>query len=271
MKLVPRSVLGSLGSVLSPRKDKDKDVGKDAAAPSVPAIGNDVPTPSVLDVGKDIPTPSIPGIESDLPIPNVTKIDKDTPTPSLPGTDSTIDGNGTPSTVTTSITVSVTDTSTVTSAAVTITIIQHDLATVATTAPTTITAVQHDLATVAATVPTTIVTTKLAKPSTTQIAAAHTTAAPMPATSAVLTPTAKKHAEPAVVVSVVFGLMIMALLGLICFLALKLRRVAKTKPTVGMKTYAEEYDWPQQRPVELNDIERKDEWGPKQKEAWALA
>ncbi len=66
-------------------------------------------------------------------------------------------------------------------------------------------------------------------------------------------------------------MMIMGLLGVICFLLLKLRRVAKTKPTVGMKTYAEEFEWPQQRAVELNDIERKDEWGPKQKEAWGVA
>ena len=54
---------------------------------------------------------------------------------------------------------------------------------------------------------------------------------------------------------------------------LKLRRVAKAKEkaTVGMKTYAEEFDWPLPRPIELNDIEWKPKAGSKQKEAGGMA
>lgn len=40
--------------------------------------------------------------------------------------------------------------------------------------------------------------------------------------------------------------------------------MAQAKPT---KTYAEEFDWPQPRPIEMNEIE----WGPKRKEACGVA
>ena len=151
------------------------------------------------------------------------------------------------------------------------TIVQHDLATVATTALSKFTSVQHDLTTVATTVPSTILTTKTVTPSTSQTTAAHTTAALPPAVQESAIPVAKKHAEPGVVLSIIFGLTIMGLLGVICLLVIKLRRLTRAKQTAGMKTYAEEFDWPQQRPVEMNDIGRKDEWGPKQKEAWGMA
>ena len=281
MKLLPRFFAESFGSILSPRKKKDKDVGKDIAAPTVSAGGKDIPSPGVSGISSDIPSLSVPAIGDNIPIPSNTSLDKDIPTPSAAGAakgtpasptagaDSTTNGNASPSTVTTSITVSVTDTSTVTSATATFTVIQHDLATVATTAPTTVTVLHHDLATVSITVPTTIVTTHLVTPSTKPIKAAHTTAAFLPAGSAV--PTAKKHAEPALIVSIIFGLIIMGLLGVIFFLIVRLRRMAKAKTTVGMKTYAEEFDWPQPRPVESDDIKRKDEWGLKQKEMWGLS
>ena len=151
------------------------------------------------------------------------------------------------------------------------TIVQHDLATVATTASDKITVVQYDTATVTTSVPTTIVTTQLITLSTTETAAAHTTAALPPAIQESGFPIAKKHAEPAVFLSVVFGLIVLGLLGLMFFLIMKLRRSTRAKQTVGMKKYAEEFNWPQQRQVELSDIGRKDEWGPKQKEAWGVA
>lgn len=280
MKLISRSALGPLGSILAPRKDKDRGAGKDTAAPSVPGIGKDVPSSSAPQQGSDVPTPSIPGIagiESDLPTPSVTELDKGIPTPSAtgaakdtsapstPGADSATDGSLQPSTVTTSITVSVTEISTVTSADVTVTIVQHDLATVATTAPTTVTSVQHDLGTAATAVPT--ATTAMVGPSTQQNA--HTTAVPLPAVSAI--PTLKKHTEPAVVVSIVFGVVILGLLGIILFLVMKVRRMAKLRPTIGMKTYAEEFNWPQQRAVDMDDLRRNSECGPKQEEAWGVA
>ena len=283
MKLFPRSVLGSLGSILSPKKEKSKGAGKDTAEPSVPGNGKDIPTPSAPGIVSGLPTPSIPGIADDIPTPSVTGLDKDIPTPSaavaakgtpapnVVGPGSTIDGNVSTSTVTTSVTVSVTDTSTVTSADVTVTIVQHDLATVATTASNTVTRVQHDLTTVAMTVPSTILTTKTVTPSTSQTTAAHTTAALAPAIQESAIPVAKKHAEAGVILSIIFGLTIMGLLSVICFLVIKLRRLARAKQIAGMKTYAEEFNWPQQRPVEMSDIGRKDEWGPKQKEAWGIA
>ena len=39
--------------------------------------------------------------------------------------------------------------------------------------------------------------------------------------------------------------------------------MAKLRPTVGIKTYAEEFDWPQPRSIEMDGTERKDEWGSK--------
>ena len=83
-------------------------------------------------------------------------------------------------------------------------------------------------------------------------------------------PIAKKHADPAIVVSIIFGLIVLGLLGLIVFLVMKIHRLTKTKQTDNMKSYAEEFNWPRQRPVELSDIGRKDEWGDKQKEAWGV-
>ncbi|KAF6240845.1 hypothetical protein HO173_000637 [Letharia columbiana] len=278
MRLFPRSILGSLGSVISPKKGKDKGAGQDAAAPSVPAAGKDIPTPSIPVVGNDLPTPSVPGIANDIPTPNVTDLHKDSPTssaagaakgtpvPSAAGAESASDRNVNPSIFTTFVTVSVTDISTVTSADVTVTIVQHDLATVATTAPTTVTVIQHTLATVGTTVATTIIKTKSVTPSTEHIAAAHSTAPLPPAVAAM--PTAKKHVDPAVVLSVIFGLIILGLLGAVCLLVTRSRRrAAKAKQTTGKKTYAEEFEWPRQRPVEMDDIKKKDEWGPVQKDA----
>ncbi|KAF6224726.1 hypothetical protein HO133_009919 [Letharia lupina] len=275
MRLFPRSILGSLGSVTSPKKGKDKGAGQDAAAPSVPGAGKDIPTPSIPGVGNDLPTPSVPGIANDIPTPNVTDLHKDSPTssaagaakgtpvPSAAGAESASDRNVNPSIFTTFVTVSVTDISTVTSADVTVTIVQHDLATVATTAPTTVTVIQHTLPT---TVATTIVKTKSVTPSTEHIAAAHSTAPLPPAVAAM--PTAKKHVDLAVVLSMIFGLITLGLLGAVYLLVTRSRRrAAKAKQTTGMKTYAEEFEWPRQRPVEMDGIKRNDEWGPVQKHA----
>lgn len=60
----------------------------------------------------------------------------------------------------------------------------------------------------------------------------------------------KKSVEPAVVVSVVFGLVILGLLGVICFLVLKYRRLAKAQLKTPTKRYADEFEWPQATAVE---------------------
>ncbi len=65
----------------------------------------------------------------------------------------------------------------------------------------------------------------------------------------------------------------MGLLGVIALLVLKCRRMAKAGPKIKGKSYAEEFEWPQDGAVEAGrDGEggRKDEWGPKQKEKWGV-
>ena len=275
MKLFSRSLVGSL---FSPKKDKDEGAKKDLdpAAPSVPAIGKDggdgknTAAPSVPGVGKDIPTPAMPGIGSDIPKPAITDLDKDLPTPSAARPDPASDGKASPPTVTTTVTVSVTQTRTITSALSTFTVVQHDLGTVATTVPTTLTLVSPDPATERTSVPTTLATTDFVTVSTKPTPPSHPSAAHLPTASGAQA-TAKKHVEPAIIASVVFGLLTLGLLGVICFLVLKVRRMAKTRPTVGVKTYAEEFEWPQPRAMETDGVGRKDEWGPKQKEAWGVA
>ncbi len=65
----------------------------------------------------------------------------------------------------------------------------------------------------------------------------------------------------------------MGLLGVIAFLVLKCRRMAKAASEGAKKSYAEEFEWPEDGAVEAGrDGEggRRDEWGVKQKEKWGL-
>lgn len=228
MRLFPRSVLGSIGSVFSPKNGKDKEPGKDTSAPSIPAVGNDVPTPNIAGIVSDLPTPNIPGAAKEIP----------TPIPS---------------------------------ASITETVTAHDLATFVSTIPSTKTLTQHEQTTISTMVPTTVIIvtthTPLASPS-----SAHRTPTPLPV--------ANPHLAPTAILSIVLSLMVVGLLSALIFLMIKYRRLSKSNAAAGSsrKRFADEFEWPQGVPVQKERDEgdgkggvgRKDEWGPKQKEAWGV-
>ena len=239
MKLLPHSIFGPLGYLIPRRKSKEKEGGEDKAAPSLPPLsGKNIPGPSVTNVENDLPKPK----SKDTSDPGTTEAAvKDDPTAMSMSSSSRKDGEAKLTTITTSTgcTASITHTKTVTSATVT----------------KTVTTIRHDIVTITKTDP----ISKSTKPISTQ----HTLPA-VPATS-------KKRVDPAIIISVVFGLLILGLLAAVAFLVLKCRRLAKAKAAAGEKTYAEEFEWTEDGRIVKENEEGKgvavDEWGLKRQNA----